>query len=140
MQGRPSGRGGSFIMSFMEKRRTQITRHEIAGEIVCQLRAFETDLDRALASGSRLVGLLPDARARANVSGVVGQDAISHFVASIAFISQSMEKAAGGHLRLDATRRDLRIPEIAGGDKIPLPTIASTSDRTVENMPDAIAG
>jgi len=127
-------------MSFMEQRRSQIARHEVAGEIHHHLQAFETDLGRALASGSRLVGLLPDARTRANLSGVVGQDAISHFVASIALISQAMEQAVGGHRRLDETRRDLRIPEIAGGDKIPLPTTASVSDRGAVSVPGAIAG
>jgi len=127
-------------MSFMEQRRSQIARHEVASEIHHHLQTFETDLGRALASGSRLVGLLPDARTRASLSAVVGQDAISHFVASIALISQAMEQAVGGHQRLDETRRDLRIPEIAGGDKIPLPTAASAGNRIAANIPDAVGG
>lgn len=114
-------------MSFMEKRRTQLERHEIVSEIVVQLKAFETDLGRALSSGSQLVGLLPAARARANVSDVVGQDVISHFIAALGHIDQAMARAVSGHLRLDDIRRDLRIPETAGGDKIPLPVIGGVA-------------
>lgn len=109
-------------MSFVEKRRVQMQRHEVAGEIVSRLNAFETDLGRALSSGSALVGLLPDARSRAHLSGAVGTEVIGDFVASLAFINQAMGKATSGHHSLDGLRRDLKIPETQGGDKIPLPS------------------
>ncbi|QKR99742.1 hypothetical protein F9288_08890 [Sphingomonas sp. CL5.1] len=107
-------------MTFVEKRQAQIQRHHLAGEVKAHLTTFERDLGRALASGSKLLGFLPEAREQASVSETVGQQAIGRLVASIAFVSQAMEQAAGGHVELDGIRRDLRIPETAGGDKIPL--------------------
>ena len=127
-------------MSFMEKRKVQMQRHEVAGEIVSHLNAFEKDLGRALASGSALIGLLPEARSRADLSGAVGTDVISDFVASIAFIDQAMGRATSGHLSLDNLRRDLKIPEAAGGDKIPLPSWNREPSAAASGAPDAIAG
>jgi hypothetical protein len=127
-------------MSFMEKRQVQIQRHEVAGEIVSRLKAFEKDLGRALSSGSALIGLLPEARLRANLSEVVGGDVISNFVASLALIDQAMGKASNGHESLDNLRRDLRIPETLGGDKIPLPSPVVRPSATSPTGADAIAG
>lgn len=127
-------------MSFIEKRQIQIQRHEVTGEIVSRLKVFEADLGRALSSGSALIGLLPEARLRANLSGAVGANVISDFVASIAFIDQAMGKASSGHLSLDELRRDLKIPEAAGGDKIPLPSWSEMPSGANAGAPDAIAG
>ena len=127
-------------MSFVAKRRVQMQRHEVAGEILSHLKAFETDLGQALSSGSALIGLLPEARLRANLSGAVGTEVIGDFVASIAFINQAMGKATSGHHSLDDLRRDLKIPETLGGDKIPLPSWISDMSETSPEAPDAIAG
>ncbi|KTE36644.1 hypothetical protein ATE68_00375 [Sphingopyxis sp. H038] len=127
-------------MSFMEKRQVQMQRHEVAGEIVSRLKTFEMDLGRALSSGSALVGLLPEARSRANVSDIVGVEVISDFVASISLVNQAMGKATSGHLNLDEIRRDLRIPETLGGDKIPLPSWSAVQSAASPEEPDAIAG
>lgn len=127
-------------MSFMEKRRVQMQRHEVAGEIVSHLKVFEKDLGRALSSGSALIALLPEARCRANLSGVVGTEAISDFVASLAFINEAMGKATRGHHGLDDLRRDLRIPETLGGDKIPLPSWTRELSEATLGAPDANAG
>ena len=77
-------------MSFMELRHDQLRRREAAAEIYTSLDAFEKDLGRTLASGSHLVGQLPLARARANVSAVIGHDAIDHFVMALGHISQAL--------------------------------------------------
>ncbi|MBD3744922.1 hypothetical protein [Sphingopyxis alaskensis] len=127
-------------MSFMEKRQVQMQRHEVAGEIVSHLKVFEKDLGRALSSGSALIALLPEARLRANLSGVVGTEVISDFVASLSFINEAMGKATSGHHSLDDLRRDLRIPETLGGDKIPLPSWSSELSAATPEAPDAIAG
>jgi hypothetical protein len=129
-----------MTMSFMEKRQVQIQRHEVAGEIVSHLKIFEKDLGRALSSGSALIGLLPEARARASLSNIVGTQVISDFVASIALIDQAMGKATSGHQSLDDLRRDLRIPETLGGDKIPLPPLACEPETETPGVRDAIAG
>lgn len=110
-------------MSIAELRRSHNRRHELAGEVVDHLTTFEADLGRVLASGSRLIGLLPDARVQADLSAVVGQDAIGHFVCSLGLISQAMDRAVEGHRSLDQTRQHFRIQVTAGGDKDVLPAL-----------------
>lgn len=108
-------------MSVAQLRRSHSRRHEIAGEIVDHLTAFESDLGRALTSGSRLVGFLPDARSDADLSATVGQEAIGHFVICLGLISKAMESAVEGHQSLDKTRQSFRIDVTAGGDKDIIP-------------------
>lgn len=108
-------------MSFLELRQRQIRRHQAANDILGCLLTFEDDLCRALISGSQLVGQLPAARSRAQISAVVGQSAIDQFVAALGLLSQAMNTTAAGHQSLDQTRQDLRIPAMAGGDKDVLP-------------------
>ncbi|PZU44060.1 MAG: hypothetical protein DI568_16405 [Sphingomonas sp.] len=114
-------------MSIAQLRRSHNRRHEVAAEIADHLNTFEGDLARALASGSKLVGFLPGARADAAVSAVVGQDAIHHFVSSLRLISKAMDRAVDGHQSLDQTRQRLRVPIQAGGDKVPIPPISAAS-------------
>jgi hypothetical protein len=114
-------------MSFMEMRQSQLHRRAVAEEIFADLKAFELDLGRALASGSQLVGQLPLARAKTNISAIVGQDVISHFVIALGYISQAMDAAVEGHRHLDQTRRAMRLPEIGGGDKDIIPAVASAA-------------
>src|SRR3546814_20959867 len=90
------------------------------------------DRGRALSSGSALIGLLPSARTRANLSGATGTEVIGDFVASIAFISQAMGKATSGHHNLDDLRRELKIHETLGGDQIPLPSWTEGLDERSE--------
>ncbi|MCM8732403.1 hypothetical protein ACFO8O_15675 [Hephaestia sp. GCM10023244] len=110
-------------MSITHLRRAHNRRHHVAGAIVEHLTAFESDLGRALASGSRLIGFLPDARTQADVSAVVGQEAISHFVTSLGLISDAMAQVVDGHHSLDRTRQFFGIPLEAGGDKDTIPSL-----------------
>lgn len=118
-------------MSFMELRHDQLRRREAAAEIFTSLDAFEKDLGRTLASGSHLVGQLPLARARANVSAVIGHDAIDHFVMALGHISQALGATVEGHHVLDETRRAMRLPELAGGDKDIIPSVARPAGKHV---------
>jgi hypothetical protein len=59
-------------MSFVEMRQKHIRRRALAGEVVTYLSSFERDPGRALSSGSRLIGFLPEARTEAHLSDVVG--------------------------------------------------------------------
>lgn len=137
---RPCGDEKGSAMNFVTLRQNQMKRQELAGEVVTQLVTFEEDLGRALASGSRLIGYLPAARSQANISAVVGQDAISHFVASLGLISQAMGAVVDGHHSLDEVRCTLRIPEVAGGDKDVLPSVNLVEDQGAGVLTTTIAG
>lgn len=124
-------------MSFMEMRQDQLRRREAAAEIFISLAAFEKDLGRTLASGSHLVGQLPLARVKANVSPVIGHDAIDHFVEALGHISQALGAAVEGHHSLEQTRRAMRLPEMAGGDKDIIPAAACSAGQRAPAAPTA---
>ncbi|WP_150131247.1 hypothetical protein [Sphingobium yanoikuyae] len=111
----------------MELRKDQIQRRQAAEEIFASLEAFEQDLGRTLASGSQLVGQLPLVRAKANISPVIGQEAIDRFVTALGHINKAMSAAVEGHHQLEHTRRVMRLPELAGGDKDIIPALAHVS-------------
>src|SRR3546814_4833188 len=74
------------------------------------------------------------------LSCATGTEVIGDFVASIAFISQAMGKATSGHHNLDDLRRELKIPETLGGDKIPLPSWTEGLAEGIAEEPGAIVG
>lgn len=117
-------------MRFMELRKDQMERRKAAAEISASLEEFEKDLGQTLASGSSLVAQLPLARARANISVVVGQEAIDRFVTALGHINQAMSAAVEGHHHLEQTRRAMRLPELAGGDKDVIPALAQAGGRS----------
>lgn len=119
-------------MSFMEMRQDQLRRREAAADIFVRLEAFEQDLGRTLASGSCLLGQLPLARVKANVSPVIGHDAIDHFVEALGYISQALGAAVEGHHSLEQTRRAMRLPEMAGGDKDIIPAAAQPAGQRAQ--------
>jgi len=120
-------------MSFMEMRQDQLRRREAAAEIFVSLDAFEKDLGRTLASGSHLVGQLPLARVKANVSSVIGHDAIDHFVMALGHITQALGATVEGHHSLDETRRAMRLPEMAGGDKDIIPSVVQPAGQLAQD-------
>lgn len=120
-------------MSFMEMRQDQLRRREAAAEIFVSLDAFEKDLGRTLASGSHLVGQLPLARVKANVSPVIGHDAIDHFVMALGHITQALGAAVEGHHSLEETRRAMRLPEMAGGDKDIIPSVVQPAGQLAQD-------
>lgn len=115
-------------MTIAELRRSHNLRHHIAADVVAHLKTFEDDLARVLASGARLVGFLPGARSQADLSAVVGQEAIGHFVSSLGLISEAMTRAVDGHRSLDRTRQHFRIDIMLGGDKDVLPGLRRDED------------
>ncbi|MBJ7442238.1 MAG: hypothetical protein JHD35_24910 [Sphingopyxis sp.] len=120
-------------MSFMEMRQDQLRRREAAAEIFVSLDAFEKDLGRTLASGSHLVGQLHLARVKANVSPVIGHDAIDHFVMALGHITQALGAAVEGHHSLEETRRAMRLPEMAGGDKDIIPSVVQPAGQLAQD-------
>ncbi|WP_093088123.1 hypothetical protein [Sphingobium sp. AP50] len=117
----------------MELRQNQLRRREAATEIFTSLETFEKDLGRTLASVSLLIGQLPVARAKANMSVVVGQEVIDRFVAALGHINQAMGAAVEGHNHLEQTRRALRLPEMGGGDKDIIPNVAQAADQVSDD-------
>ena len=96
-------------------------RDKVAAEIAALVGEFERDLAKALASGGKLASLLPMARIEADVSPVVGQDVITHFVSSLGHLTEAMGRTVAGHNGLAVLARVFRVEITAGGDKGEIP-------------------
>ena len=110
-------------MGFAQLRKIVRQRDKAAADIVAGMTDFENDLARALASGARLTAILPMARLEADVSAVVGQDAINDIVGSIGLLAQAMDRTVDGHNRLAELARRFHVPITSVGDKGEIPPV-----------------
>lgn len=99
-------------------------KRRLAAQFVAQkLKAVETQIDQTLIAAGSLISALPDARERANLSAVVGQDALDLVAQATLILSQARGKFVEAHNALAATSRQIGVPvhAIGVGDKPILP-------------------
>ena len=94
-------------------------RRIVAHELAAKLGAVETQLDHTLIAAGALLSALPDARFRAKLSAVVGQDALDLVVQATAILSQARGKMVEAHHALAATGQEIGVGKIVAelGDK-----------------------
>ena len=80
-----------------------------------KLNATENAIDDALISASELTATFPVARREANVSPVVGQQAIALVGEAAAALQKARAKLVAAHFALAEVRDELRIPVKADG-------------------------
>lgn len=99
-------------------------RLEAARLIATHLTALEDAIDDALASGAALTSATPQARRRANISAVVGQDAIALTGEAMAALHAARAKAVAAHHAFAEVRDEMGLKTHASGDlwKIPKPS------------------
>lgn len=90
-------------------------RRAVVQDIQGQLHEAEMAVEAAITSIGRLTVLLPDARARAQISPVAGQGAFDSLGAAMAGIVTVRGHMVTMHGQLEQTRTDFRMPEVAAG-------------------------
>ena len=90
-------------------------RRAVVQAIQGQLLEAEIAVEAAITSIGRLAILLPDARARAQVSPIAGQGAFDSIGAALAGIVTVRGHMVRAHEHLEKTRTDFRMPEVAAG-------------------------
>ena len=80
-----------------------------------KLNATENAIDDALISASELTATFPVARREANVSPVVGQQAIALVGEAAAALQKARAKLVEAHFALADVRDELRVPPKADG-------------------------
>ena len=88
------------------------------------LNVAENAIDDALIRASELSATFPRARREANISPVVGQEAIALTAEAITALYEARSKLVAAHHVLAVVRDDLRIPVQADGDLWKLVTSA----------------
>lgn len=87
----------------------------IARKVANQLFALENTVEQALASAAGFVAGLPEARTQAKLSAVVGQDVFDSAIAMIASLNEARRHMVEMHMRLDETKDQLGLRQVAFG-------------------------
>jgi hypothetical protein len=106
----------------MEK---SMERRIVAKEVAHKLGAVDRQIDQTLVAAGALLAALPDARVRARLSAVVGQEALDLVAQATVILSQARGKFVEAHNALAVTGNQIGVGRIVAdiGDKtVPPPT------------------
>ncbi len=98
-------------------------RRDAAQQLAHRLFETEKAIDEAISKMADLAGYMPVARNNANLSAVVGQDAMSHAAQTLATLVGARGEIVETHNRLAETQIQIGLREMAvgsGNDKPPL--------------------
>jgi hypothetical protein len=91
-------------------------RREAAQKVAAGLFALEEAIDLALTKSAELNAILPAARAEANLSAVVGQEAFEGAVEVFASLAAARRHIVETHKRLGETKSQIGLRTVAVGD------------------------
>lgn len=101
------------------------TRLNAARTVAEALIPSETDIEAAIASTSRLIGAIAEARSRANLPVAMGQESLSALSSTVAALIQARRSIAEAHAALAQDRIDAGLRAYAMGDVSDCPPTAS---------------
>jgi hypothetical protein len=93
----------------MEK---DMQRRIVAQEVADKLGAVERQIDQTLVAAGVLLSALPDARVRARLSAVVGQDALDLVAQATVILSQARGKLVEAHHALAETSEQIGVGRV----------------------------
>jgi hypothetical protein len=108
-------------------------RHAAADEIAENLFNFEVALDAAIAAAGRLTSSIPEARMKAKVSAVAGQDAMGRIGDALASLHAARASAVVAHHEFATLYQQMFRKTFASGDlwKFATPSASAASDGPV---------
>jgi hypothetical protein len=116
-----------------------LKQRRLAANIVAEaLFAAEKAIDAAIASTANLAGLMPSTRQDANLSAIIGQDALMAAIQTMQSLGHARENIVVTHKHLSVAQRDIGLSAVSfgnAGDKPPSPETTGrleivASDRT----------
>ena len=84
-------------------------RRIVAQEVAQKLGALERQIDQTLVAAGALIAALPDARVRARLSAVVGQEALDLVAQTTVMLSQARGKLVEAHHALAETGNQIGV-------------------------------
>lgn len=94
-------------------------RQEIAQELAERLFAAETAIDIALARAAELTAAMPQARTRARLPAMIGQDALDRASDAVVALVEARRQMVETHRSLDEVRQQIGLQEVDTGDTVP---------------------
>ena len=115
-------------------------RRNAAENLMKRLFATEQAVDEAICRMADLAGYMPVARADANLSAVVGQDAISQAAETFSALVCARRQLVETHNRLAETRDQIGLRAMAmGSDDMKPPVLESKKDDAIVTLVDRAA-
>lgn len=115
-------------------------RRNAAENLAKRLFAAEQAIDEAICKMADLTGYMPIARTNANLSAVVGQDAISQAAKTLSALVGVRGHLVATHNRLADTRNQIGLQAMAmGSTDMKPPVLARETDENIVNMVDHAA-
>lgn len=99
-------------------------RRQAAETVAEALFAAEKAIDAAITQTAALAGLMPSTRQSANLSAIVGQDALMGAVETMQALALARQNIVATHKQLSIAQRDIGLGAVAfggGGEKPPAP-------------------
>jgi hypothetical protein len=99
----------------------RIKRLNAARSVADRLFAAELALDLAVTKIAELNAALPRARLDANISAIVGQNALESSAAAMLLVARTREQIVMTHSRLKLASVDIGLGEVSFGDALKAP-------------------
>jgi hypothetical protein len=103
-------------------------RRQAAETVAQALYEAEKAIDAAITHTAALAGLMPATRQNANLSAIVGQDAIMGAIETMQALGVARQSIVATHKQLSVAQRDIGLGAVAFGnlgDKPPSPGLAA---------------
>ncbi|MGB5484098.1 hypothetical protein [Parasphingorhabdus sp.] len=115
-------------------------RRNAAEKLASKLFATERAVDEAICKMADLAGYMPIARVNANLSAVVGQEAISQAAETLSALVEARGQLVATHNRLAETRDQIGLQAMAlgSGDMKP-PAVGNKQDEKIVTLFDHAA-
>lgn len=96
-------------------------RRELATKVADSLFAAEKAIDAAITRTAYLVGLMPEVRDDANLSALIGQDALKQAIEAMAALGEARHGICQTHRELSVAQRDIGLGAVSFGGSNPKP-------------------
>jgi hypothetical protein len=108
-------------------------RRQAAEQVAERLFAAEQAIDAAITCAAELTAIMPSARAGANLSAIVGQDAMESAAETFAALIRARHQIVTTHQQLDETKTQIGLREMAVGGGMEKPA-AQAGHLTIVNQ------
>jgi hypothetical protein len=109
-------------------------RRKAAETVATALFAAERAIDQAISCTANLAGVMPISRAAANLSAMVGQDALTDAIETMRALGQARQSIINTHKQLSLTQHDIGLSAVSFGDSGEKPAVLTEGRRRAATL------
>lgn len=104
-------------------------RRKAAETVATALFAAERAIDQAISCTATLAGVMPTSRSEANLSAIIGQDALTDAIETMRALGQARQSIINTHKQLTLAQHDIGLSAVSFGDSGEKPAAMSRPHR-----------